>query len=244
MIFDEYFKKYLGVGIDFDNAYSYQCFDLANDFAVKVLGTRPFIGMWAYEIYTNFKNQPDNDKYTLIPNTPDYVPIKGDIVIWAKSLNGSAGHVAIASGEGTTTWFKSYEQNWTGRNDPVTLIKHNYNHVLGCLRIKDQSKITGKTVTDKTTTKSSSKSTSKELPILDVTGFKKGDKGLEVLAVKKLLLIAKSKKIIKVTIDSTSGYGEGCMKAANFLLNKWKYQETGIIGTNFINKLYEDISKS
>lgn len=241
MTFDEYFKKYLGVGIDFDHAYSYQCFDLANDFNAKVLGTRPFIGMCAYEIYTNFKNQPDNSKYQLIPNTPDYVPIKGDIIVWGNSL-GQFGHVAIATGEGTTSWFTSYEQNWTGNNDPVTKVKHDYNHVLGCLRFKDQSKITGKlsTASKTTSTSSSSKFNGK----LDDDGFKKGDKGTGVLALKKLLLIAKSKKLLTSTIDNTGGFGGGTTNAVNALLKKWKYQETGIAGANFINKLYEEISKS
>ena len=234
MTYDDYFKKNIGVGIDFDGAFSYQCFDLVNDFNVKVLGTRPFIGMSAFEIYTNYKNQPDHELYKLIPNTPDYVPIKGDIVVWGNTL-GEDGHVAIATGEGDTTWFTAYEQNWTGNNDPVTKIRHNYNHVLGCLRIIDQSKITGKT---------DSKTPSKKNLVLDTTGFKKGDKGVGVLAVKKLLLIARSKNIIKNSIDSTSGYGDGCTKAANYLLKKWKYQETGIIGTNFILKLYDEISKS
>ena len=36
----------------------------------------------------------------------------------------------------------SYDQNWTGRNDACTKIKHNYNMVSGVLRPKDRSKVT------------------------------------------------------------------------------------------------------
>ena len=142
--FDEYFRTVNDKGIDFDGNYGVQCFDLVNDYAVKVLGCKPFIGMCAWEIYENFGAQPSAARFTRIANTLDFVPKKGDIIVWAKSLNGKAGHCGIATGEGSTTWFKSYEQNWTGRNDPCTVVKHDYSHVLGVLRPKEQGNITGK----------------------------------------------------------------------------------------------------
>lgn len=153
--FDKYFAERIGKGLDYDGYYGVMCFDLANDYSVNLIGSKAFIGMGAYEIYTNFANQPSKDLYERIPNTPEFVPIKGDIMVWGQSL-GENGHVAICNGKGDTTWFESYEQNWTGHNDPVALIKHNYNNVLGVLRPKDQSKILGKTeikVETKTETK-------------------------------------------------------------------------------------------
>lgn len=146
MTFDEYFGKVNGKGIDFDGNYGVQCFDLANDYAVKVLGCKPFIGLYAYEIYTNFAAQPSAARFTRIPNTPDFVPLKGDIMVWSKTLNDTAGHVAICTGEGDTSWFKSYDQNWTGLNDKCTKVQHTYNNVLGVLRPKDRSNITAKAV--------------------------------------------------------------------------------------------------
>lgn len=148
--FDKFFAERLGKGIDVDSNGVY-CFDLANDYSVNLVGGKNFIGDGAYEIYTNFANQPGKELYERIPNTPEFVPIKGDIMVWGQSL-GKWGHVAICNGEGDTTWFESYEQNWTGNNDPVALIKHNYNNVLGVLRPKDQSKVLGKkTEVDKKT---------------------------------------------------------------------------------------------
>lgn len=143
MTFDEYFDKYEGKGIDYDGNYGVQCFDLANDYSVKVVGGKQFIGMGAYEIYTNFANQPAHELYERIPNTPDFVPKKGDIIVWSQSLS-RWGHVAVGNGKGDTTWFESYDQNWGGRNEPVTLIRHNYNCVLGVLRPKDQERVLGK----------------------------------------------------------------------------------------------------
>lgn len=139
--FDKFFAERMNKGIDVDGNGVY-CFDLANDYSVNLIGGKNFIGEGAYEIYTNFANQPGKDLYERIPNTPEFVPIKGDIMVWGQGL-GKWGHVAICNGKGDTTWFESYEQNWTGNNDPVALIKHNYNNVLGVLRPKDQSKVLG-----------------------------------------------------------------------------------------------------
>lgn len=151
MTFDDYFKKYNGKYIDFDGAYGVTCFDLANDYAQKVLGAKPFVGLYAWQIFVDYNKQPDKDKFTKIVNTPDFVPKKGDIIVWAKSLNGDAGHVAVCTGEGTTTWFKCYEQNWYGKGDACTKLQHNYDHILGVLRPKNQEQIIGK-VEDKVTT--------------------------------------------------------------------------------------------
>lgn len=48
MTFNKYFKSVNGKGVDFDGNYGVQCFDLVNDYAVKVLGCKPFIGMGAF----------------------------------------------------------------------------------------------------------------------------------------------------------------------------------------------------
>ena len=140
--FDKYFDERIGVGLDYDGVYNVQCFDLANDYSVNLIGGKAFIGMGAYEIYTNFANQPGKELYERIPNTPEFVPIKGDIMVWGTGI-GQWGHVAICTGEGDTTWFNSYDQNWNYANAPVTLVKHSYNSVLGVLRPKDQTKIWG-----------------------------------------------------------------------------------------------------
>lgn len=140
--FDKYFDERIGVGIDYDGYAGIMCFDLANDYAVNLIGSKSFIGASAYQIYTDYDRQPSKAMYERIPNTPEFVPIKGDIMVWGTGI-GQWGHVAICTGEGDTTWFNSYDQNWTGKNDPVTLVRHSYNSVLGVLRPKDQTKIWG-----------------------------------------------------------------------------------------------------
>lgn len=87
-----------------------------------------------------------------------------------------------------------------------------------------------------------SSTTSATKPTLETSGFKNGDKGDGVLALKKLLLIASSKKIITdCKVDSTSGFGSGTTKAVNAVLKKYGYKETGIAGSKFIALLYSKI---
>lgn len=143
--FEKYFAERLGKPIDYDKMYGVTCFDLANDYSVNLVGGKAFVGGSAYEIYTNYDNQPSKDLYVRIPNTPEFVPIMGDIIVWGQGI-GQWGHVAICNGNGDTTWFESYEQNWRGQHEPVELLRHNYNAVLGVLRPKDISKVLGEQV--------------------------------------------------------------------------------------------------
>lgn len=73
---------------------------------------------------------------------------------------------------------------------------------------------------------------------LDSSGFKKGNKGNGVLALKKLLMLAGASGL-----DSSGGFGGGTEKVVNALLKKWGYKQNGIAGEKFINKLYKETKK-
>jgi len=148
MFYDDFIKKYVGKATDYDGAYKAQCVDLIKAYLHDGWGLNP--GAWgnAHAYYDNFNNRPELTKhFTRIANTSSLVPQKGDIVVWKKGSGFPYGHIAIATGEGNTSWFTSYDQNWTGRNDACTKIKHNYNMVSGVLRPKDRSKVTAGTTT-------------------------------------------------------------------------------------------------
>ena len=81
-----------------------------------------------------------------------------------------------------------------------------------------------------------SQSTSKE-KILDSQGYKKGQKSDGILAIKELLLIAKSKGIIKSGMDENGSFGNGTEKAVNEVLKIGGYKQNGIAGDNFIKYL-------
>lgn len=161
MTIAEFFKTYNGKSVDYDNAYGVQCFDLANEYVTCVLNGKQFIGNSAYEIYTNFNNQPSRKLFTRIKNTPAFTPIAGDIMVWGKSTSMPYGHVAICDGQGNTRYFYSYDQNWTGHNDKCTRIRHSYDNVLGVLRPK----------------------------ILDYVGFTHGSNTIGSYALKKLMAL-------------------------------------------------------
>ena len=81
-----------------------------------------------------------------------------------------------------------------------------------------------------------------EVKVLDKDGLKYDDKnGIAVLALKQLLYIAKSKKMLTANFKNDYGFGDGTQKAVNELLKAWGYKQTGIAGDNFIKLLGEKL---
>lgn len=130
MTYDEFFKKYNGRPIDFDGYYGNQCMDLYRQYVKEVIECPQSPGVnGAKDVWNTYLP----NYFDRIPNTPDGVPQKGDIVIWGVGV-GPYGHIAIFD-SGDANSFKSFDQNW-----PVGtychLQQHNYNNVLGWLRKK------------------------------------------------------------------------------------------------------------
>lgn len=148
MKFDEFVKKFLGKKMDYDKACGVQCVDLAKQYLYSVFGIKA--GSWGNAKYywLNFNSHSAlTSNFTKIKNTPDFVPKKGDIVVWSGDISSKndCGHIAIATGEGNTSYFYSYDQNWGSKE--MKKVKHSYKAVYGVLRPKDQSKITTKKAT-------------------------------------------------------------------------------------------------
>lgn len=74
--------------------------------------------------------------YTKIPNSPSGVPQAGDIVVWGQNSaigTSNVGHTAVATGQGDTAHFTSFDQNWpTGSN--CRTVYHTYDGVIGWFR--------------------------------------------------------------------------------------------------------------
>ena len=120
MTFDEFIKKYNGKSIDYDGTCGVQCVDLIKQYADSVFGVKAGSAAWG-----NAKAY-----YTKTPAKLKNITTK---------IANTAGHVAICTGEGTTSYFYSYDQNWGGK--AMHKVKHSYDNVYGVLRPKDQSKI-------------------------------------------------------------------------------------------------------
>lgn len=143
MNYEEFINTYNGKGFDYDGVAGVQCVDLAKMYLDKVFGIKA--GAWgnAKDYYENFNNLPLKNSFTRIANTPSFVPQKGDIVVWGAGLGNTYGHIAIATGEGNTSQFYSYDLNWGQK--VVNKVLHNYKGFLGVLRSNDQSKIVAQT---------------------------------------------------------------------------------------------------
>lgn len=128
-LFNQFSNLFHDTTVDFDNADGAQCYDLVQFFSRFVGGPR-FTGDFAYQIYDQA-----GDFYTQIPNTPEFVPVAGDIVIWGADFNGGAGHCGVTTGVGDVNTFEVLEQN-DPLNSNVQKKTYNYDHVLGFLRVK------------------------------------------------------------------------------------------------------------
>lgn len=120
-----------------DASSKYQCFDLVVAWCDWLGIPRVLPHLYAYQIYTVWQGEKLN-YFDRIVNTPDAVPKVGDIIVWGKTYNGTAGHTAVSTGEGGLNTFKAFAQN-DPVGSPSVVRAYNYNNVLGWLRPRLQS---------------------------------------------------------------------------------------------------------
>ena len=140
MTFSEFVNEYNGKSFDYDGVAGVQCVDLIKMYLDKVFNIKA--GSWgnAKDYYLNFEKLPISKYFIKIKNTASFIPQKGDICVWGLGIS-VYGHIAIATGEGDTRYFYSYDLNWGSKN--VKKILHSYRGFLGVLRPNDQTKIGG-----------------------------------------------------------------------------------------------------
>lgn len=80
----------VGKQYDFDLAFGYQCYDYANSYFNYMTGYR-LSGMYAKDIPTDNADLLRNIA-TVYENTPNFLPLPGDIVIFNGSYGSGAGH--------------------------------------------------------------------------------------------------------------------------------------------------------
>lgn len=141
MTFDAFVNKYLGRAVDYDGAAGEQCVDLAKAYLKEVHDVPQFsIGGSAKYYYSSFNSFPKlKEKFIRIANTPEFVPLKGDLAVWRETEGNKHGHVAICTGVGDTKSFYTYDMNWNGK--AMKKVKHNYKGFYGVLRPIDRSMI-------------------------------------------------------------------------------------------------------
>ena len=138
MTFDQFIAKWLYKKADWDNFYQGQCVDLFRYYCDEVLEISQPAGVWgAGNFWSDFDSDPILvANFTKVANTADFVPTKGDVVIWNFYAGGGYGHIAIATGDNSgLQYFKSFDQNWS-KISYCEIVNHNYKNVWGVLRPK------------------------------------------------------------------------------------------------------------
>lgn len=161
--------KYLysleGKGWDYDLAFGWQCFDLANKYWHQLFG-HGLKGAGAADIpnVNNFKGEA-----TVYNNTPSFKAEEGDVVVFNRNYGGGYGHVAIVTKgnyDGKYMKFQSLDQNWFGgglaKTEVAQRIVHNYDFPMWFIRPIYKSETAKKQATQsatKTTTTTTKKKT-------------------------------------------------------------------------------------
>lgn len=155
--------KYLytleGKGWDYDLAFGWQCFDLANKYWHQLFG-HGLKGAGAADIpnVNNFK-----DEATVYNNTPSFKAEEGDVVVFNRNYGGGYGHVAIVTKgnyDGKYMKFQSLDQNWFGggmaKTEVAQRIVHNYDFPMWFIRPHYKSE-SAKSVSAQSATKTATK---------------------------------------------------------------------------------------
>lgn len=139
MTFDEFIAKWTDQPVDFDGVYPNQCMDLMHQYCFDVLGITDRSALAqpaAYQVFTNYDHETGAAAFDKITNTPQAVPVKGDIVFFGQTI-GPYGHVCIFV-DGTDLQFNSFDANWPLNSLPH-IQHHSYQGVIGWLHFKQLS---------------------------------------------------------------------------------------------------------
>lgn len=136
MTLDTFIEKYKGKEIDYDGAYRGQCVDLFRQYIKECLtGNQPKGVTGAADFWSNYDSDPNlNQYFDKIPNTLEFIPSEGDVMIWNKRAGGGFGHVAVVKSASQDN-FVSFDQNWS-KISYCELVNHTYSNVYGVLRPK------------------------------------------------------------------------------------------------------------
>jgi hypothetical protein len=153
-LFDEFFAEWNGKSAEAEDPSALdQCMDLAFLWCDKMGVPRDTIRHgYAYQIWAA-PNPSTPEYFDLIPNTPDNISRKGDIIVLGITNGVPVGHVCIDTGKSDATNLISFDENWDtlhyyhidddGNQVPYsrTVIHTNYWDVVGFLRLKTQAPV-------------------------------------------------------------------------------------------------------
>jgi hypothetical protein len=140
MKLDEFIRTYNGRYLDYDGRFGCQCVDEARYYFAEVCGLpkQPAGVVGARDFFLQYDKDPVlAEHFEKIPNTPEFVPKPGDVVLWDGTKGNPYGHIAIFI-SGDVKAFNSFDQNLpTGA--PCGIVHHTYSNVLGFLRFRGKA---------------------------------------------------------------------------------------------------------
>ena len=141
MLFDEWKNSIINKSINIDGVSGYQCVDVVHSYLKQCYDIPVTARGNAKDYWTAWETDEKlKSEFTRIKNTPDLFFLQGDIIIWN---NAPYGHIAIATGQGNTSYFYSIDQNYSAKK--VKQEYHTFKNVVGCLRPKRIFITAGKT---------------------------------------------------------------------------------------------------
>ena len=135
--FSEFLEKYkVGNSYAYNGTYKGECVSLVKCFIKEVLGVTPQSIGNAKDYWSKRSSSYIKSMFTALPNTPSFVPQRGDVFV---RTSGTYGHIGIVL-EATTDYFYTIEQNHNGCR-VVKNIKHTDWKNINFLRPKNQNNI-------------------------------------------------------------------------------------------------------
>ncbi len=130
LTFTNFLNTYLGKGGVGNTAENVgQCVGLVEKYINEVLAGQQIWGN-AKDLLTN----ADRNFYDIIDNTPDNMPVIGDIAVWNGNLGNGNGHTSIVIAA-NLYHLSSFDANWTPQS-PCVFVNHDYSNIVGWLHKK------------------------------------------------------------------------------------------------------------
>lgn len=176
-----FIKTLEGRGWDYDGAYGWQCFDLANVYWAKLFG-HGLKGAGAADI--PFQNDFTNEAH-VYNNTQSFLAKPGDVVVFPRTFGGGYGHVAIVI-SATINAITVIEQNWNGgglsKTEVATRRTHNYEFPMWFIRPFYKKTNVAKSTQSATVTKKKATSKKRKMKSLkyirdEVKGYRLPNRG-------------------------------------------------------------------
>lgn len=124
---NDFYAKYNGKGLDFDNVNGNQCVDVIKAWFRHILGIEPLRG----NAIDYWRDIPGFER---IAKNIFNAPQPNDIVIWSATPSNPYGHIGICA------WSRTFDFSCFEQNFPVGSVchfqEHNYKGVIGWLRPK------------------------------------------------------------------------------------------------------------